>query len=86
MPEYRIELTRTVTKKLDQIKSPAIYGAILKEIQALKFDPRPPGCKKLKGRDGYRIRVGDYRIIYQIKDEILIIIVLDVGHRRDIYK
>jgi len=52
---------------------------------ALENDPRPPGCKKLKGRLGYRIRVGDYRIIYEIQDKILLVTVLDVGNRSEIY-
>jgi mRNA interferase RelE/StbE len=51
----------------------------------LANDPRPPGCKKLKGRDGYRIRVGDYRIIYQIIDDVLVVNVVALGHRKDIY-
>jgi mRNA interferase RelE/StbE len=51
----------------------------------LANDPRPAGCKKLKGRDGYRIRVGDYRIIYQIIDHVLVVEVVALGHRKDIY-
>lgn len=47
---------------------------------------RPSGCKKLKGRDGYRIRIGNYRILYDIIDQTLIINVIAIGHRRDIYR
>jgi mRNA interferase RelE/StbE len=56
-------------------------------ISELATDPRPPGVKKLKGSDGlYRIRVGDYRIIYEIQDRLLVVLIVTVGHRRDIYK
>ncbi|HWZ21443.1 MAG TPA: type II toxin-antitoxin system RelE/ParE family toxin [Cytophagaceae bacterium] len=55
-------------------------------IYALAKNPRPSGCKKLKGRDGYRIRVADYRIIYDIYDSTLVVDVVDLGHRKDIYE
>lgn len=51
----------------------------------LGSDPRPKGCKKLKGREAYRIRVADYRIIYEIYDSVLLVDVIDLGHRKDIY-
>jgi mRNA interferase RelE/StbE len=54
-------------------------------MEALSDDPRPSGCKKLKGRNAYRVRKGDYRIIYEILDSVLVIDVIAVGHRRDIY-
>jgi mRNA interferase RelE/StbE len=69
---------RLITKK-DQIK-------ILKRIDALALNPRPPGCKKLTGENKYRIRQGDYRIIYTIHDKELIVWVVKVGHRKDIYR
>jgi mRNA interferase RelE/StbE len=49
-------------------------------------DPKPPGCKKLKGRDAWRIRIGDYRAIYEINDGQLIITIITLGHRREIYE
>jgi mRNA interferase RelE/StbE len=56
-------------------------------IRALADDPRPPGVKKLEGvRDLYRLRAGDYRILYQVEDARLVVIVVDVGNRRDIYR
>lgn len=57
----------------------------VKQLYDLAENPRPQGCKKLKGRLGYRVRVGDYRIIYEIFDTILVIEVIDLGHRKDIY-
>ncbi|MGA0557011.1 type II toxin-antitoxin system RelE family toxin [Larkinella sp. VNQ87] len=57
----------------------------MEAIKALADNPRPFGCKKLKGRKGYRIRVGDYRVVYEINDGILVVLIIDVGHRREIY-
>lgn len=60
-----------------------IRGAVLK----LAVDPRPPGARALKDRPGYlRVRVGDYRVIYPIKDDVLRVVVVRVGHRRDVYR
>jgi mRNA interferase RelE/StbE len=55
-------------------------------IISLADNPKPQGCKKLKGRDGFRVRVGNYRIIYDVNDKILIVDVMDIGHRKDIYR
>jgi mRNA interferase RelE/StbE len=55
-------------------------------IRRLADEPRPQGVKKLSGREAWRIRVGDYRILYEIQDERLVILVVDIGHRRDIYR
>ena len=49
-------------------------------------DPRPTGAKSLRGRDGMRVRVGDYRIIYTVRDDVLLVVVVDLGHRREIYR
>lgn len=61
------------------------YSNTKRAIYNLANNPRPAGCKKLKGRDSYRIRVADYRIIYEIFDDILLVDVIDLGHRKDIY-
>lgn len=55
-------------------------------LTLLADNPIPPKAKKLSGRDGYRIRVGDYRIIYEIQKSLLIVLVIDIGHRREIYR
>lgn len=81
---YEIEIKPKAIKSLVKISEP-FYSAIKKSIYSLSENPRPQGCKKLKGRTGYRIRVGNYRIIYEIFDEILLIDVIDLGHRKDIY-
>jgi mRNA interferase RelE/StbE len=81
---YRIEVTPAAAKqlrKLDSSVAPRIRGA----IELLAVDPRPPASRALRGRPGYRVRVGDYRIIYRIEDDVLLVVVLRLGHRRDIY-
>jgi len=69
---------------LKEINEP-YYSNIKRAIYNLANNPRPAGCKKLKGRDSYRIRVADYRIIYEIFDDILLVDVIDLEHRKDIY-
>jgi len=68
--------------KLDKKVIPLIKTA----IASLGDNPRSPGYKKLKGEDAYRIRVGDYRIIYEIEDDKIIVTVVSVGHRKNVYK
>ena len=83
--KYTIFVERYAQKqilKLDKKVIPVIKIA----IASLADNPRPFGYKKLKGEDAYRIRVGDYRIIYEIEDDKIIVIVVSVGHRKDIYK
>lgn len=82
---YAIEFRNRVLKALLKINEPH-YSAIKKQIYDLADEPRPKGYRKLKGRKGYRIRIGDYRVIYEIIDEILLIDVIDLGHRKDIYE
>jgi mRNA interferase RelE/StbE len=65
----------------------AIQNRLRPAIDALKDDPRPPGTEKLSGMDAaYRIRVGDYRVLYEIRDGVLLVLVVDVGPRREIYR
>ena len=81
---YQITLKKQAIKSLEKIKEP-YYSKIKAAIYGLVQNPRPNGCKKLKGRDGYRIRIADYRVIYDIYDEILLIDVVELGHRKEIY-
>ncbi len=85
MPSYTIVLSKKAEKQLDKL-SDHIAFPIFDAIQALRDNPRPAGYKKLKGREGYRIRVGNYRIIYDIYDAELIIDVITVGNRKDVYE
>jgi mRNA interferase RelE/StbE len=82
---YHITLKKRAIKALEKINEPH-YSNIKEAIYSLADNPRPPGCKKLKGRDGYRIRVADYRIIYDVFDDFLLVDVIDLGHRKDIYE
>lgn len=84
MKVYRIRIERKAQKKLAGISDP-YYSNIKKAILELANNPRPQGCKKLKGRDAFRIRVAHYRIIYEIQDSILLVDVIDLGHRKEIY-
>jgi mRNA interferase RelE/StbE len=81
---YKVRVERKAQKKLSKIPEP-YYSNLKTAILDLGNNPRPSGCKKLKGRDGYRIRVADYRIIYEIQDGILLVDVINLGHRKDIY-
>ncbi|HLP35612.1 type II toxin-antitoxin system RelE/ParE family toxin [Lacibacter sp.] len=81
---YTVIITKTVQKTLSKL-SDRVASKLEAAMLSLEENPRPNGCKKLKGREAYRIREGNYRIIYEIEDKILRVLVLDVGHRRDIY-
>jgi mRNA interferase RelE/StbE len=82
---YRIEISRRAAKAVTSLDKP-LRRKILAAIDALSGNPRPVGCKKLAGQQAWRIRVGDYRIIYEIHDQVLLVIVVDIGHRREIYR
>jgi mRNA interferase RelE/StbE len=82
---YEVIVEKSVLKQLQKIPQP-YYNKIKAALNNLVTDPRPNGYLKLKGREGYRIRVGDYRIIYEIKNEQLIVLVVSVAHRKDVYE
>ena len=83
--QYRVELTRTAEKELYKLPS-GVVEKIVVVLQSLQNEPRPVSCKKLKGyKDLWRIRIGNYRIVYAINDVILLVDVREVGHRKDIY-
>jgi mRNA interferase RelE/StbE len=81
---YSLNFTRQALKELSEINEPH-YSKIKKSIASLTANPRPHGYRKLVDRNGYRIRIGDYRVIYDILDKVLIIDVIAIGHRKDIY-
>ena len=82
---YRVEISRRAAKAVTSLDKP-LRRKILAAIDALSGDPRPVGCRKLAGQQAWRIRVGDYRIIYEIHDQVLLVIVVDIGHPREIYR
>lgn len=83
---YRIEVAPAAVRqlrKLDRVAQRRVQAA----IELLASEPRPKGAKKLVGGDGeWRVRTGDYRIVYEIHDNVLLVLVVAVGHRRDIYE
>lgn len=85
MSRFRIELRPAAVKALRRI-DPQDRGRVQGAIALLGEDPRPPGARALQGRDGYRVRVGNYRILYTIRNDILVVVVVTVGHRRDVYE
>ena len=86
MKFYQVVLSKTAEKTLSKLPA-LIVSKIIPVLQSLENNPRPIGCKKLKGFSNlWRIRIGNYRIIYAIEDVILLIDVREIGHRKDIYK
>lgn len=84
---YFVTIERRPVKFLADLRQsdPSIYLKIKEKILALQNNPRPPGYKKLKNRDGWRIRIGVYRVIYEIHDPVKKVFVFDIGHRKNIY-
>ncbi len=85
MESYRIVIKKSATKEIERIEKKNRIR-IIEKIRSLANDPRPEGCKKLSGQEKYRIRQGNYRILYQVIGDALIITVVKVGHRRDVYR
>jgi mRNA interferase RelE/StbE len=85
---YDVVLTTAAERDLRRIakKARKDAAALVKAIRSLGDDPRPPGCKKLSGRPAWRIRIGTYRVIYEVDDGNLVVTVVRAGHRRDVYE
>ncbi len=83
---YRIEFTAAARRQLRRL-APEVRRRLAPAIDRLADDPRPSGVVKLGGADlGYRLRVGDYRIVYELYDDRLVVLVIRVGHRREVYR
>ena len=82
---YKIEFTTAAKRQFDKL-TPAMQRRLAETIDGLGEQPRPPQCTKLSGKELYRVRCGDYRIIYRIEDERLLVLVVKVGHRREVYR
>ena len=86
MKSYKVVLTKSAEKSLGKIPN-RLLTKIIQDLQNLEHNPRPKGCKKLVNLDNlWRIRIGDYRVIYSIDDVILLVDVREIGHRKEIYK
>ena len=87
MASYSIRIRSSAAKELESLGSKKDRQRIISRIRALADDPRPAGVEKLSGtRERYRVRQGDYRILYEIQDAVLIVVVVKVGHRKDVYR
>lgn len=84
---YKVVLSKSAEKALNKYSEP-LLSRLLKAVRKLESDPHPHGCKKLQGSSEtlWRIRIGDYRIIYSVDNKVHIIDIREVGHRRDIYE
>ena len=82
---YKIEIRRQATKDLARIER-KYRQKIIAAIDELAHNPQPAGCKKLRNREGWRVRVGEYRILYSIEEERLLVLVVRIGHRREAYR
>jgi mRNA interferase RelE/StbE len=83
---YRIEFRPAALRDLASLDQP-VREKIAVKIDGLKQDPRPFGVEKLKGQDKrYRLRIGPYRVVYEIEDDILLVLVVRIGHRREVYR
>lgn len=85
MGNFKVVVKQSVAKDLRRVPKTQV-AKVLGRIEALGADPRPRGAEKLSGQEKYRVRQGVYRIIYEIKDDELVVVVVKVGHRRDVYK
>ena len=85
MASYSLHLSRSAERELREIPKPDL-GRVWRRIRTLEGTPRPPGCMKLAGAEGYRIRQGDWRVIYQVDDETEQVSVVKIGHRREVYR
>ena len=83
---YIVELKQSARKELERLPN-ALIARIVAKLESLEENPRPAGCKKLKGGDDeYRVRVGEYRIVYVIDDRKVIVTITRIRHRRDVYE
>ena len=86
MAQYKIEVSASAERQLKKIRREDKIR-ILRSISLLAGDPRPVGCRKISGYDDiYRIRIGNYRVIYEIDGKRIVIVILKIGHRREVYR
>lgn len=86
MAKYRVLIKPSAVKEIEAIPLKKDRRRTVDRISKLAENPRPPGCEKLSGQDKYRVRQGRYRIVYSIEDQDLVVYVVKVGHRKDVYR
>jgi len=82
---YSVLITRSAEREIERLPTP-MRRLVVRRIEALSGDPRPQGSQKLAGEDKYRVRQGDYRIVYTIEDSVVTVTVVRVAHRSDVYR
>jgi len=82
---YSVLIKRSAEKEMDRLP-PRTFERVAKAILKLERDPRPKGSKRLRGMQDYRLRVGEYRVLYSIDDDARVVEVIAVGHRREVYR
>jgi mRNA interferase RelE/StbE len=83
---YQVLFDKPAAKQLAKLPKKS-YEKVKKSIEELAENPRPVGCLKLKGNgDAYRIRIGDFRVIYEIEDDVLVVVVVSIGDRKEVYR
>ena len=85
MGKYKIYIKPTAVKELQKIPKRDV-NKIIDKIRSLASNPRPPGCEKLSADEKYRVRQGRYRIVYSIEDDKLVVLIIKLGHRKDVYR
>lgn len=85
MASYEVQFRKSVGKDLDPIPTRDVRR-IVAAIASLAKNPRPPQARKLTGSEKYRLRCGAYRVLYEIQDDVLVVCVVKVGHRKDVYR
>ena len=85
MASYSVVIRRSAEKEIERLPDP-VRRRVVERIRGLAAEPRPHGCQKLSGDEGYRIRQGDWRIVYTIDDAVVTVIVVRVRHRSDVYR
>ena len=86
MARYSIRIKKSARKELEAVATKADRKRIINRIKSLAGDPRQPGASKLSGRERYRVRQGRYRILYTIDDLVLVVQVIKIGDRKDVYR
>ena len=86
MGSYELLIKPSAAKELEAVGRKSDRSRIVDKIYTLKDDPRPPGCEKLTGQDRYRLRQGQFRILYVVDDAERVVTVVKIGHRRDVYR
>ena len=86
MARYELRIKKSAAKELEAVSRKPDRQRLVQRIQSLADNPRPPGCRKLSGSSKYRIRQGNYRVVYSIEEDKLIVYVVKVGDRKSVYK